>query len=379
MGFGDRLYERLEFYRKAYEDASGQVEKMRAELDKSEKLLCTGTANTLDETIPKQLLEEAVNGIEQQYGVELNDIACKCAGLVEKSREEIQAKKSDSRYKEYLHLVMDEDLKTVIDLERDEVFSCLIEQDFHNEHFRNEPFLQIFGYKYQPRFWKFAAIADKKAKELGLDSYQAMFKLWENLRINYKSLAEDQKITDIMDQCKGIEAEIKALEERIDQMPVLYRSEVITRLVEFIKTQPAGYLGKVGMTGLMSLQEQFSSLQKTFTGLSERVNQIMSNISSVEKMVEVYELEGKVRDEKVYESFFHNEDPAVPVFTLIPEEEWKEIERAFAQKDIKLKSRENYTVVRTKISRGEKEALLNQYGVKEGEIFVDEALKGKKF
>lgn len=48
-------------------------------------------------------------------------------------------------------------------------------------------------------------------------------------------------------------------------------------------------------------------------------------------------------------------------------------------KGIKLKSRENYSVAKTKLSKEEKEAKLKKYGVKEGEIFFDEKLIGKRY
>lgn len=153
--------------------------------------------------------------------------------------KEIAKIKEDDRYKEYLRLLISEDHELAVELEDDEVFTYLIEQNFHNDKFRNEPYIEFWGFVYQPRFWKFRKYANKKAKEFGFENYEAMFKLWESLRINFKSLIGDKKIKVVLKECEELERQIKNLEEQIFNIPLQYLKDLKENLTEMFKVIPA--------------------------------------------------------------------------------------------------------------------------------------------
>lgn len=378
----DKLNERLTFYQNAYNETSKDLKKVQKQINKDEPFFRQCCYNLIDTAIGEDLSPEERDLVENHFGLNLADLDKKYAKVKENKEKEIAKIKEDDRYKEYLRLLISEDHELAVELEDDEVFTYLIEQNFHNDKFRNEPYIEFLGFVYQPRFWKFRKYANKKAKEFGFENYEAMFKLWESLRINFKSLIGDKKIKVVLKECEELERQIKNLEEQIFNIPLQYLKDLKENLTEMFKVIPAEKLDvfedREEVNNVISLREELNKNKELSFSLSDRLNAIMENINNVEKLISAVE-RGYVINEEKFNKFFTNTDPTIPVFELIPENEWASIEKAFAEKGIKLKSRENYSVVKTKLSQDEKEALLKEYGVKEGEIFFDKNLVGKKF
>lgn len=377
MDFTSRLYERMNFYRTAYEDTSKQAKEIQEEISSNEIMLDIEINNILEEIINDVITPSYKDSLERDFNINLDDFDDKYIKLKERLLLDIKKLKEDSRYKEYLEFLIDDDVQMVIDLENDEVFNYLIDENFHNDKFINKPYIKILFFIYQPRLWKFSKYANKKAKEFGLSDYKEMFKLWSDLRVSYKSLVGNKRIQQVIAESKQMEHKIKADELEIENIPITYRKDIILRLKDTIKN--LNHFNDIRFSNIVPLKERYFKLRDKSESITDRMDSIMENITNVEKLITMSESENVRFNEKEFETFFSNSDPTVPVFELIPKNEWDDIKKAFEAKNIKLKSREDYSVVETKISQQKKEDLLNKYGVKEGEIFIDESLVGKEY
>lgn len=235
----DKLNERLTFYQNAYNETSKDLKKVQKQINKDEPFFRQCCYNLIDTAIGEDLSPEERDLVENHFGLNLADLDKKYAKVKENKEKEIAKIKEDDRYKEYLRLLISEDHELAVELEDDEVFTYLIEQNFHNDKFRNEPYIEFLGFVYQPRFWKFRKYANKKAKEFGFENYEAMFKLWESLRINFKSLIGDKKIKVVLKECEELERQIKNLEEQIFNIPLQYLKDLKENLTEMFKVIPA--------------------------------------------------------------------------------------------------------------------------------------------
>jgi hypothetical protein len=136
-------------------------------------------------------------------------------------------------------------------------------------------------------------------------------------------------------------------------------------------------LDKSKFSNVCPYLEKFNILSERVSSLENRRTVIMANINAVEKMASLVK-EGKFNlDAKSEDAFFNNNNPETPIFEMISVKDWNSIKQALEDKGISISAKENYTVVRTTISKREKEKLLKKYSVKEGEIFIDPDLANK--
>lgn len=370
----EKLNERLDFYMKAYNETSDDLNLSESEKTKLEKAIDSECRNILEETVPNPLADNQFDSLEKEYQINLDDIAIKHEKLKNDYIKEKESLKSDSRYKEYLNLLINDDLKLVSTMENDEVFAYLMEQKFGTDDFKNEPCIAIWKFKYQPRFWKFKKIADKKAREFGVASFDEMHKLWSGLRINYKSLIENKKITEIIKECEEIENRIKDLDKAVTDYLISRREDIINAITQRIKLTDVSALDLSKFSNLIPLLEKFIASSEEVTSLQNRKTVIMNNINTVEKMISLAEEDHLALDEKSFDTFFRNTNPETPIFELIGDVEWITVKQALEDKGIKTSAQANYSVVRKKISKEEKEDILKRHNVKEGEIFIDQNL-----
>lgn len=375
----EKLNERLDFYMKAYDETSKDLKVISKDKTKLEKEIDTESKNILDETVPTPLDNIGIDTLEKEYQMNLDDVVLKHENIRANYEKEIEKLKADPRYQEYLRLLINDDLKICIDMEKDEVFNYLIDEKFDTDEFRNEPYFELFRLKYQPRLWKFKKIADKKAKEFGIPSFSEMFKLWNGLRLNYKSLIGNKRITTVVNECEVLDNKIKELNVRVENYLTVRRQDIITAIIQRIKLLSVAILDTIKFSNLIPLLERFNVLTEREPGLQERKTTIMNNINTVEKMISLAE-KGKLNlDDKTYNEFFNNTNPEKPIFELIGDVEWTDIKKALEDKGIKTTNNKNdYSVVRTKITKDEKDDLLKKFGVKEGEIFYDPSLANKR-
>jgi len=375
----DKLNERLSFYMKAYDETSSDLKSLVKEKKIVEKEINTEAENILDETVPTPLNNEQIDLLEKEFQMNLDNIVLKHEEIKSQYIKQTEILKSDNRYTEYLNLLINDDLKLVSDMEKNEVFNYLIEQKFNTDEFNNEPYFEILKLKYQPRFWKFRKIANKISTEFGIASFSEMFKLWDGLRINYKSLIGNKKIANVITECEGIENKIKELDKSVVDYLMIRRADIIDTIIQRIKMLAVSVLDTLKFSNLIPLLENFKMLSEKETGLDERKSVIMENTNTVEKMISLAEQGNLDMNDKKYEGFFNNTNPVTPIFELIDTTEWTSIKNALEDKGIKTSDKDNYTVVRTKISSKEKKDLLNKYNVKECEIFIDENLANKRY
>ncbi|QHI73850.1 hypothetical protein [Aminipila terrae] len=367
----DKLNERLDFYMKAYDETSGDLKSSKSRYTTIEKEINTEAQNILDEVVPDPLSDNQIDSLEKEYQMNLDDIISKHEEIKSNYIKEGENLKSDSRYKEYLNLLINDDLELVSQMEKDEAFVYLIEQNFGTDYFENQPYFIIFGFKYQPRFWKFKKVADKKAHEFGISSFDEMYQLWKGLRINYQSLIGNKKIADVIKECEEIESKIKSLNKAVEDYLNPRRDDIINAIIQRIKITDVPEQVKSKFSNLVPILEEFNEVSKQVSNLENRNTIIMNNVNGVEKMITLAEQGNLVLDEKSAESFFNNSNPETPIFEMISNEEWTSIKKALEDKGIKTTSKSKYSVVRKQISQEEKDDLLKKYNVKEGEIFID--------
>lgn len=367
----NKLNERLDFYMKAYEETSNDLKPSKSKYITIEKEINTEAKNILDEAIPEPLNDNQIDSLEKEYQMNLDDIIFNHEEIKHNYIKEEENLKSDSRYKEYLNLLINDDLELVSQMEKDEAFAYLIEQNFSTADFENQPYFSIFGFKYQPRLWKFKKVADKKAKEFGISSFDEMYQLWKGLRINYQSLIGNKKIADVIKECEDIENKIKALNTAVEDYLSPRREDIINGIIQRIKIVDIPEQVKSKFSNLLPLLKEFNEVSEQVANLENRNTIIMNNVNTVEKMISLAEEGNLVLDEKSAEAFFNNPNPDTPIYEMISNEEWSSIKQALEDKGIKTTSKSKYSVVRKQISKEEKEDLLKKYNVKEGEIFID--------
>ncbi|WP_312649930.1 hypothetical protein [Aminipila sp.] len=367
----NKLNERLDFYMKAYEETSNDLKPSKSKYITIEKEINTEAKNILDEAIPDPLNDNQIDSLEKEYQMNLDDIISNHEEIKRNYIKEEENLKSDSRYKEYLNLLINDDLELVSQMEKDEAFAYLIEQNFGTADFENQPYFSIFGFKYQPRLWKFKKIADKKAKEFGISSFDEMYQLWKGLRINYQSLIGNKKIAEVIKECEDIENKIKALKKAVEDYLNPRREDIIKAIIQRIKIVDIPEQVKSKFSNLLPLLKEFNEVSEQVANLENRNTIIMNNVNTVEKMISLAEEGNLVLDEKSAEAFFNNPNPDTPIYEMISNEQWSSIKQALEDKGIKTTSKSKYSVVRKQISKEEKEDLLKKYNVKEGEIFID--------
>lgn len=370
----EKLNERLDFYMKAYEETSEMVKQLNNEKKDIENEIQIEAMNILNETVENPLLDEHLDALEKEYQMNLDDIVADFEKKKLSDASEIKSLKEDSRYKEYLGILINDDLKMVVQMEKDEVFEYLVEQNFGTDGFVNEPIVKILGFKFQPRYWKFKSIADKKAKEFGMSSYAEMLELWNGLRVNFKSLIGNKTIKEILTECESIETKIKQLEEAILNYLTPRREAVINAMIERIKMNNDTVRNNLKFTNLLPLLESFKNKSEQFMSSDARRTSIMDNIGIVEGMIGMMN-EGKLTlSDQSNAEFFANTNPETSITEMVSNSEWESIKKMLDKKGIATSSKENYTVVRNKISEQSKKEYLEKYNVAEGEIFIDENL-----
>lgn len=383
MDYEKELKEKLKFYKDAYRKESRNKDKNEEELRNNRELYYLNATNFFKSYFNTIIDDTEKKFIEDNYGVNIGDIDEMFVDKKVKLDEKINEIKNDVRYKEYVKLQIDDNLDIVERLEDDEVFDYLIDQNFHNEKFVNEPYFNILGFEFQPRYWKFKKYANKKAREFGFVDYKHMFELWKNLRLAYESLIGDKKIAKVIEEYKQLENRLKKYENEIENLPIAYSEEVIKRVVKTIEnldTEKLFYIQDTEYDAVIQLKKSIDLLKERQKTLENRIDILLKNIDRAEEMIAAAE-RGKLKiDESIMKKFIENNDPYIPVFEIIPEKEWVEIKKAFEDKGIKLKAdRTKYSVVRRKLSPEEKERKLKEYGVKEGEIFIDKNLVGRRY
>lgn len=321
--------------------------------------------------------EEERQLLYNKLGLNMIDFDKEFERIKKERTKELKRLKEDNRYKEYLRLTIDEDIKTVVELEEDEVFNYLIEQNFHSKSFNNEPCINFIFFKYQPKYWKYAKAANEIAKRHGFTDGKQMFEVWRKLRSVYHSLVDDKKTTDIIKESEVIEKEITELEDKIENIDIEYANEVKKRLVNILKRLPEqkyDLFNQAEVENIIRIKQELVAQKEQIKPLNDRLTIIMDNINSIEKMISSAEIGNLHLDESQVQEFFNCTNPSVPIQRLIPQKDWEDVEKAFSEFGIQLKDREDYTVVEKHINKKEKERLLKKYNVKEGEIFIDEEL-----
>lgn len=372
-----KLDERLDFYMKAYKEVENELKSSEVEREAVEKEIENEIIGTLNDTIPEVIDSEQISKLEDTYQMNFDDVITEHEKLREANIAELESLKSDDRYKESLNLVINDDLKLVAKMEEDEVFSYLIDENYGTDDFNNDPFIFFLGFKFQPRYWKFKKIADKKAKEFGMASFEEMRKLWEGLRINYKSLEDNKKLSAVLEECNMIEEKIKYLEKAIQDYLITRRKGIMDAIVQRVKMVDTKVV-EARFSNIMPLLAKYRSLGEEVYKLQDNKSVIMDNINAVEKMTGLAK-QGKLQLSRTSkELFFSNQNPTTPILEIITDAEWQAITQALAEKGIKTSSKSNYKVYSKTISQDEKAAILKKHQVKEGEIFIDPKLVGKK-
>lgn len=372
----DMLNERLSFYMNAFNETSKEFQDTCEQKDKLNLQVTTEFKNILDETVPKPLNEQGVSSLEVLFHTNLDDVVDKHHKMSQDRKTEIEVLTNDSCYQERLSLVINDDLKLVKKMESDEVFKYLISQLYGTDKFVNEPSIHILGFHFQPRAWKFQEIADKNAKEFGMNSFEEMHQLWTDLRINYKSLEDSLTIEAAIAKADEIEEQLKRLKEENANTDTLLRNDIIETVIDRVSIDQLD-LSQVSFANLKPLKQQLKSVSEKCTQLQSQKDVILTNMQTVEKMIAL-DKKGHLRiNPEKMEDFMANTLPERPIFEMIDEEEWKDIERALNQKGISTSQRENYTVIKRTITTEEKISILKRHNVKEGEIFIDPKLSKK--
>lgn len=366
----DMLNERLSFYMNAYNEVSKIFQDAFDQKNKLDTQVTTEFKNILEETVPKPLNDRGINSLEVLYQMNLDDIVDKHMKMSQDRKKEIEILKNDSCYLERLSLVINDDLKLVKKMERDEIFIYLISQSYGTEKFVNEPLINILGFRYQPRLWKFKEIADINAREFGMKSFEEMYQLWTELRINYKSLKDNRTIDEAISKADAIEEQLKKLNKENENIDMILRRDIIENIIDRVNINNLNF-GDVSFSNLKPLKQKLASISEKCTQLQSQKDIILSNMQIVEKMIAL-DKKGRLKINILkMEDFIMNTSANRPIFEMIDEAEWQDIERALNQKGTSTSQRDNYTVVKTIIATEEKNSILKKYNVKEGEIFND--------
>ena len=377
-----RMEEKLSFYQRAYEESHEQLKLVRNKVGENEELLHKSLFSLADEFLGSDLSDDEKDLLQKQFGFSFSEYDRKFTQQLKDLESQHELMENDPRTKEYLEMVITPDLDFVLKLEQDETFNYLVEQNFHNNSFQNEPYFEIWGLKYQPRFWKYKSVANKKAKEFKFENYIEMFQIWSSLRVTFESLIGDKKVEVAVKEAEAIQSKMDEIKAQIDQIPTLYLEDTKSGLAKLLYISDESkfevFSNQEQVQNALSFRQSWNEMKTSQEDLTHRMNAIMENITQVEKLLQAAQRGIIDLNSPSFEDFYNNENPTAPVYQLIPEHEWDDLKQAFADKGIELGERKRYEKVQTKISVDEKRQLLDKYGVKEGEIFIDETLVGKK-
>lgn len=378
-----RLDEKFQFYQRAYDESSRQLKENESYLAQQEIDLKKSLFALADEFLGTDLSNEERSLLQDTFGFSFSEFDRKYEDKKRRLASEQYEMESDPRTKEYLEMVITPDLDFVLKLENDETFNFMIAENFHNTRFVNEPYFEIFGMKYQPRFWKFKKVAQKKAAEFRFSSYVEMIDTWNNLRSTFESLIGDKRVEIAVQEAEAIEAKLNDIKEKINALPLLHLEDTKTSFAKSLQLASEDkfsvFENQEQVKAALVLRSAWSETKSSRDSVSERMNSIMENISRVEELIYAVDRGQLDVNSPVLTDFYNNTDPTASVFKLIPEHEWEEIKTAFASKGISLGDRGSYTKVETKITTEQKEKIFEKYDVTEGEIFIDEDLvKTKK-
>lgn len=374
------LNEKLSFYQRAYETSSQEYKTNEKSYAENEKNLQKALFALADEFLGVDLSQEEKELLEGRFGFSFSEFDRKYSEQKQILISEQTQMENDPRTKEYLEMVITPDLDFVLKMENDETFNYLISENFHTTSFLNEPYFELFGLKYQPRFWKFKQVANKKAKEFRFETYVEMLQTWSTLRATFKSLIGDKRVEVAVKEAEAIQTKIDEIKTKIDAIPALYLEDTKTAFSKTLlladEEKFSVFTRQEQAVSALQLRTVWKEEKENRERLADRMNAIMENITHVEQLISAAEQGLLDIHSAALSAFYQNNDPAAPVFKLIPEHEWDTLKEAFSKKGITLNERKNYEKVETKLSNEKKEELLRRYNVEEGEIFIDESLMG---
>lgn len=383
----EKLYSKLEFYQNAYNESSKDKKSIEKTIINLKNVCTNSFRHVLDEYFGDTISEEEEKFTEEVLGIPVSDIQNNICINEENLKNKIIKMKDTVLYKDYLGLLIDKDLDIVSQIEQEDTFVYLLEQGYGTEKFVNEPFVLLFNkFKYQPRLWKFNKYSNKFAKDKNFESYNQILEIYNGIRSKYSSLSNTKDtVNKVLSRAKKLDEKINELQEEIFKLPSTYmlnfKNHIESRLFDLDVDKLYHFISHKNNTELNAIYDQIkvdietiSNNNNKISKLSDRMNVIMSNINDLDELI--YQIENKnvTLTQEQINKIINNDNPLTPVFEIIPKNEWKEIKESFKEKSISLKDESNYVRKVTKLTKKEKDAYLKEYGVKEGEIFIDKNL-----
>lgn len=371
--------DKLDFYQKAYEREVGRAKEVRLSLEKTKTELNSYVHEKIDLWLGEDLDASEKTAI-QEMGISLDTIFKNIQERRTKIPEEIEAIRKSEFYQKYLKMTINYDYSLIFRLEDDETFRYMVIEDFHNDEFRNRPSFKIplFG-TYQPRYWKFAKVANKVAKRHDFENYETMFATWKTFRDIFSEIIEENTpVKDTKAKFEKLQAEIKAKNDELNQLAQQEMERVVDKVSAFVVNAEKLSISSLDANEITFINTNKAQIQKDSENLKvldETVNQIMKNMGYVQQLsVDANKLAQNPELKPKLESILEVQDPTQNLFEILTMEQYNKAMDAFKAYDKKHfqeakvhQDQAKYNV--TDLTPEQIQYLMKKYNVQEGEAF----------
>ena len=282
-----KFLNKLDFYQKAYQEELNQAKLTRLSLEELKVDLNNYTQEKITDWLGNDLDEQEKNTIKQM-GVSLNSIfeeIDKSRNIIPRAIENIR---NGEFYQKYLEMTINHDFSLIFELEDDQTFNYLISENFHNNKFKNSPRIKIpFLGVLQPRFKKFAKIAQVVSKRHNFEAYEQMFSTWQTMRDAFKEILGDKKISEAKAKFELIQEEIKQKNNELNNLAHKEMSLIIDKVTGFIinaESFSISALLKQELDYIKSQKEKIRIKDQSLILAQNTVNQIMNNMSLIQEL-----------------------------------------------------------------------------------------------
>ena len=373
-----KFLDKLDFYQNAYQEELNQAKAIRLTLEELKLDLNNYTQEKITDWLGKDLDEEERNTIEQM-GVSLNTIFEE----IEKARNiiprEIDNIRNGQFYQKYLEMTINHDFSLIYELEDDQTFNYLISKNFHNNQFDNRPKIKIpFLGTFQPRYKKFAKIAQLVSQRHSFESYIQMFSTWQTMRDAFKEVLGENKISDAKVKFKRLQEEIKQKNQELNNLAHKEMSLIIDKVSGFIinaKKFSLSTLLQEEINYIDTQKEQIRIKDQNLILAQNTINQIMNNMALIQEIsLNAHKVSDNQNIMQKLKHILEVKDPGQDLYEILTMEEWQIALDAFKAYDEEhFKSAKvhydeaKYSV--TDLTPEQIQYLMKKYNVKEGEAF----------
>ena len=369
------LKEKLKFYKQRYEKISLLYENAFKDVSSKENYLKDLIYNSNRNFIGEKLDDEEIK-LFFSYGVDIMGIEQEVLNMGRDYKNKIKDIQKEEWYKQVLKMIIHEEFKIIEELEKDETFRFLIDENFHNpDLFDKGNKFWILGY---PKLNKYKKYSNKVAKRNNFKSFEELINVWKSFRYSFENIIGDSKIIEIKNKYKAVNNKIVKLQALVERLPEIKKKKVIQELTDFIfnsNEDTFEHFTEEIIAQVSTLKKEIKSLIESMKEFSNNMTIIMGNITMIDDMILNFNVikNNKELNNKIVVALNNLNYDSDNLDAYFPKEEWEEIKNIFKKEklDFEKKNNTKIKVENTHVTdnKSKIDIIMKKYGVKEGEPF----------